>query len=100
MSEARLLAIILLAVLVVHTVAPAPANAASCLDHSHSASGTGIGNKAAKMARNRWVAYVRADDGAKWADLKNARNAHMSCRMKDPSAGLKVCTFEATPCGG
>jgi hypothetical protein len=78
----------------------AGAAAGACLDHSHSASGTGITGDALAKARKNWTTSVKADDGAGWARIGNARNPKQTCVLKNPSTGLKVCTFKATPCKG
>jgi hypothetical protein len=80
------------------SLATAQANAAACLDHSHSVTASGAPNDARSGAKRHWAATVKADDGAKWAVLNNARNTKLSCTVKDPKVGLNVCTLTATPC--
>ena len=85
-------------VFLVVSLAVTPANAAACLDHSHSVTSSGARNDARSTAKRNWAATVKADDGAKWAVLNNARNTKLSCTVKDPKIGLNVCTLTATPC--
>ena len=79
-------------------LAAIPARAAACLDHSHSAMGSGSRSEARAGAKAVWAATVKADDGARWASLNNAKNARLSCVVKDPQTALNVCTVNATPC--
>ena len=86
------------AILVFAVAGILPARAAACLDHSHTANASGPGSKARAGAKAVWTATVRADDGARWASLNNAKNLRLSCAVKDPATGLNVCTLNATPC--